>query len=37
MKTTVDIPDTELEDVMRFTGATSALDWLADIFGNEVI
>jgi len=23
MKTTVDIPDTELEDVMRFTGATT--------------
>jgi hypothetical protein len=23
MTTTVDIPDTELEDVMRFTGATT--------------
>jgi Arc/MetJ family transcription regulator len=23
MKTTVDIPDAELEDVMRFTGATT--------------
>ena len=23
MKTTVDIPETELEDVMRFTGATT--------------